>query len=585
VTLIILECTATDSSAELARLGRHLEGLVQSRKGLVREVLATTGSRVPDRNNAPPADIDETAAEGAIIYVERGQPSWLKDGPLEDVHHSLAVWFWRERFVAIRADGSLADAIQGWLDKSPRPQYKRIPPEILQGEFFQGEIKNLWLKGVHPRRSTMADSKYLGGPRLQDALSPLTDASFAPSAGKAELALDPAEPGLLNKVGCSPAKSSVWVKPATDFSELRSLTLAVLGLVAGAVARGVATSALPWLAVRHDGLGGVHSAFELVASSADEVGPGSSAELLDAARTLEVAELQVRGDPSSANFTVDVGLGGRIGGTVGCSATQSDGRIRLSFGVRGTPTDESLFKPVRDALQFTELITVHYESGHTVTEGAAWTHTLASTAFPKWVWHDFSGWTITAEKPDTKPALIHSLIGSSTDRSLFSWAADYFSHGYLTCDDGPGEVADFVHLDHDDTLSLIHVKAANSNHAKRGIAVQRYEAVIAQALKNVVYLDSERLCRALGATREYPTACWLDGRRLADRVEMLEYLGTRSSGAANRVVVLQPHVRMEAHRDSWSRQSAKVRLLDALLNGARGTVAGLGAELEVWGAK
>jgi hypothetical protein len=585
VTLIILECTATDGSAEIARLGRHLESLVKSRKGLVREVLATTGARRPDSDDASQSDIDGTAEDGAILYVERGQPSWMNDGPLEDVHHSLAVWFSRERFVAIRADGSLADAIQSWLDKSPRPQFRRIQPRILQGEFFQGEIKNLWLKGVHPRRSTMADSKYLSGPRLQDALSPLTDASFAPSAGKADLALNSAEPDVLSKVGCTPAKSSVWVKRAADFSELRSLALAVLDLVASAVARGAATSTLPWLAVRQDGLSGVHSAFELVASSADEVGPGGSPELLDAALTLEGAELQVKGDPSSANFTVDVGLAGRIGGTVACSATQVDGRVRLSFGVRGTPTDECLVKPIRDALQFTELLTVHYESGHAVTDGAAWTSPLASAAFPRWVWHDFTGWTITAEKPDIKPALIHSQTGSSADRSLFSWVADHFDEGYLACDDGPGEVADFVHLDHDDTLSLIHVKAASSNHPKRGIAAQRYEAVIGQALKNVVYLDPARLRSALGVTREYPTACWLDGRRLADRVEMLEYLGARSRTATSRVVVLQPHVRMEAHRDSWSQQSAKVRLLDALLNAARGTVTGLGAEFEVWGAK
>lgn len=585
VTLIILESTATDGSAELARLGRQLESLVKSRKGLVREILATTETRGPDPDDASQSDIDGTAEEGAILYVERGQPSWLKDGPLEDVHHSLAVWFSRERFVVIRADGSLADAIQGWLDKSPRPQYKRIPPEILQGEFFQGEIKNLWLKGLHPRRSTMADSKYLGGPRLQDALNPLTDASFAPSAGKSDLALNPAEPDVLNKVGCSPAKSSVWVKPAADFSELRSLALAVLGLVASAVARGVASSALPWLAVRQDGLTGVHSAFELVASSADEVGPGSSPELLEAARTLEVAELQVKGDPSSANFKLDVGLGGRIGGTVACSVAQVDGHVKLSFGVCGTPTDETLVKPVRDALQFTELITVHYESGHAVTEGAAWTSTLASAAFPRWVWRDFTQWAITAEKPGSQPALIHSQTGNSTDRSLFSWVADHFRQGYLACDDGPGEVADFVHLNHDDTLSLIHVKAANSDHPKRDIAVQPYEAVIGQALKNVVYLDPARLISALGVTRPYSTACWLDGRRLPDRVEMLEYLGTRPRTALNRVVVLQPHVRMEAHRDAWLQQSAKVRLLDALLNAARGTVTGLGAEFEVWGAK
>ena len=66
VTLVILECTATDISAEVARLGRHLEGLVKSRKGLVREVLATTTSGDSDPGDASQPSTDGTAEEGAI---------------------------------------------------------------------------------------------------------------------------------------------------------------------------------------------------------------------------------------------------------------------------------------------------------------------------------------------------------------------------------------------------------------------------------------------------------------------------------------------------------------------------------------
>jgi hypothetical protein len=376
----------------------------------------------------------------------------------------------------------------------------------------------------------------------------------------------------------------VWVGPTASYNEFESLARLILTMVAEAIATGVTSPALGVLATRQSNLSGVNSAFAITTSLPDDLSPDCAPEMRDAARLLEGAELEVYGKPNGPDFQVEVGLGGKIGGTLGCNVSADKGRVQLTFGIHGTPTDGQLVRPVLNALKFTELVTVHYESGHTVTEAAAWSHPLGMADFPNWEWHDFTGWDVTAEKPAKTPEEIHARIGEAGDRSLFSWVAGQLNTGFLTCDDGSGEVADFVHLDHDEALTLIHVKAAGSAHPSRRIAVQRFEGVVSQALKNVAYLDTDSLTQALASKRQYGVACWLDGERTADRSEMLDYLAVRSRRARSRVIVLQPHVRQADHEKSWAQRAGKVRLLDALLNGARGTVTGLGAEFEVWGS-
>ncbi|MDO8107066.1 hypothetical protein Q6348_07625 [Isoptericola sp. b441] len=589
VTFILLECTADEPRAEIGRLRGRIETFVNSGGRAERAIIATTKTDSEAPGNAPAgADPPETEAD-AIIFVERSGPSWARDSDLTDTNHGLAVWLSQERFVAIHADGFLADALQRWLDREPRPMFRRIHPSILEGEVFRGEVKNLWLRGVHPRRRTMADTKYLSGPGLQDALNPLTDSSFALGAGRAELALDSEQPDDRSPVGCSPMKSTVWVKQSADFHEFLSLARSILRLVADAVARGPTTSPLPWLATRLSDLSGIERAYALVASPADDVvgGTGASSGARAAASVLDDAELHVRPlGPATPDFLVDVGLHGRVGGTLRCSVSIRDAKVHLAFGFEGEPPDITIVRPVLDALEYTELLTVYYESGHALTSDAVWSSSLAESRFPAWEWMEFDGFNITREKPGSgQPDDVHSLTGSPGETSLFTWVVRALDSGYLTCDDGPGEVADFVHLANDETLSLIHVKAASSDRSGRGIAVQRFEVVVGQAVKNIAYLDPDKLIEALNRPRIAQPACWLDGARVPGRSEMLEFLGARSAHAPKRIIVVQPHVTMRAHEAAWMSSAMPVRLLDTLLNAARGSITGVGAEFHVWGAR
>ena len=92
-----------------------------------------------------------------------------------------------------------------------------------------------------------------------------------------------------------------------------------------------------------------------------------------------------------------------------------------------------------------------------------------------------------------------------TAGSLFCWIKncwnvnrDSGNSGWLACDDGSGELADFIHLDeHQGTLSLIHIKGASTSSPTRGISVGAYEVVVSQAIKNLRHLDRFYLAEGL----------------------------------------------------------------------------------------
>src|SRR5690606_13184391 len=83
--------------------------------------------------------------------------------------------------------------------------------------------------------------------------------------------------------------------------------------------------------------------------------------------------------------------------------------------------------------------------------------------------------------------------------------------GWLACDDGSMESADFIHLDGEGrTLSLIHVKGSGTASATRGISVTDYEIVVGQAIKNLRHLDRGLLIEKLeaGTDHQIATATW-----------------------------------------------------------------------------
>jgi hypothetical protein len=243
-------------------------------------------------------------------------------------------------------------------------------------------------------------------------------------------------------------------------------------------------------------------------------------------------------------------------------------------------------------------LSIRYESGHTISDGFIYEMKFRDQPFEEWDWVDLAGYDVSQEKPLSGKTVLFERIGESTDdqRSLFSWVAENFTDGWLACDDGAGEVADFIHIDDmkiPPVVTLIHVKGSGSSAVGREISATDYEVVCGQTVKNVRYLDGKNLAQELakpvgkGAKGEKFKATWHDGLRQPNRQGLIAAANALSSNHKRRVVVLQPRVtQSELTKSRTSATPAKqnrLHQLDALLLATQASLRSLGVELTVYG--
>jgi hypothetical protein len=581
-SIIVLRSTARDKQRSISQLIDFLKAPVQ-RPGKEPPVIVADGILAAD-------DAKLYRVDG-FIYRQDSRPSWAnRHAGFVDTRHSLALALTYKEFVAVYCENYLKGRLQRWLTSPPIPPFVRVPPEVFQGALLKGEARGLWLQGTHTRRATRPDTKNLSGQRLQDALNPLEDSSFAFSSARASLPPADSRQALTGSIGTTPKNAIIWGRATNDFDEFVEMALEALRLLEETINAGAElVRPFPILAVQSYDLSGVHGAFDLATTSADELSSalGAHDELIDAAQLLERALLEVRGRRDSADFVLDVGLNGIHCGTLQAVVRLESGAVRVRFGFHSEPTSLPEVRQVLDALRYSDqLIRIYYESGHMIDGRSIFQQQVQQHAFHHWQWADFTGYEITREKPiGSSPAEIHSRVGSDDDLSLFGWVVKTYSSGWLTCDDGPGEIADFLHIDNDGTLSLIHVKAAKSSAPSRRIAVGPYEIVASQAIKNLINLDPSRLRDRLESSPAPHPATWVEGVRVDGREDLLYALSCRSPRDQARVVIVQPHLSKVLYQRAGHlglmEETFRLNLLDTLLNSVRGSVASQGAELVV----
>lgn len=336
---------------------------------------------------------------------------------------------------------------------------------------------------------------------------------------------------------------------------------------------------------------GVVGAFDAYFSDPDDVRqlPGASVELVARAERLRDTIIDVVGTPSDAKFSLVVGDGGAESARLRCRPQMNGTNVSIDTGFEHNPGDPQTASEIRDAMGSGELVNVYYSSGHVISQNSIAFTRLEHARFKSWEFHDFTGFDVCREKPGALDQAGRDLaIGEDGDDSLFAWVVQTLKVGHLTCDDGPNEIADFVHLDPSGTLSLLHVKAAGKA-AHRRPAAGAYELVSAQAAKSLRFVrTTSELVRGLGRNPGSPT--WHDGVRVPDRSEMMKALASRPVSADAQVVILQPHLSKSSYDaavggsggGSTSIDLRRVELIETLLNAVRGDAVGLGADLFVW---
>ena len=340
----------------------------------------------------------------------------------------------------------------------------------------------------------------------------------------------------------------------------------------------------------------------------------------------------------------------------------------------GTRCFDTLYDPDYDR---GATLTIRYDSGHVIRGSRLFHLGWQDVLFDSWEWkfRPESGaqlFDATKEKPDTvkdedagtakrsvelpdrkKGLGWEETLGQAikSPGSLFEYlvvhAESLFAPAsgaewHLCCDDGPGEVADFIYFEPAaGRLYLIHIKAAESRLGKdkdksdadgksrdgraakggksssgdpaedgskkqRGLSVKAYEEVVSQATKNLRYLEVGNLAELLakGAAAKSPIAksSFRNGKGpLGDRKVILQALrGYGRRPWEKKVIVFQPHVR----RSVWDKAKEELRVtatpaagggfgpqsqinrllqLRTLLADAEVSCRRIGASFEVWG--
>jgi hypothetical protein len=601
LSAIVLECTAEDPEVSFGVLQRILMSPGRQRAEKKTRVVAFDELSVRSRDAIEGVDTLESLGIDQLAGLVRQvsmRPGWTDDdSEFIDTTHNLNVVVRRNRFIAVRVEGGLLDKLQRWLDKPPLPPLRRIAPKILESTFLMGEAKGLWLRGVHRRSTLRPDTKTTSGLRLQDTIDSIDDSSFVLGSARCHMPDNPDLAMLKGTIGSTLRNSQAWFKAMPDLRSYIRATAEILQLIEEVSNSGESNDeAFPLLAREVADLSEVFGAYEITPLDPEQmpsVARGDDAQA--AAGLLQEAALNVQAGSSSARFILDVGLGGVMGGSLAVKPKKTTHGYTLDIGFAGEPSSLELVQPVFDALNTADLLTVYYQSGHVYSGGRIWKQNTMIAAFPRWSFADFAGYCIDHEKPHglTAPQEIHDATGSLDDTSLFSWVVKNYSDGWLICDDGSDETADFLQISSEGTLRVIHVKASGSSSSGRQVSASAYEVVVSQASKNLIYMDKNRLAERLRVPTVAQPACWKDGERVADRAEFIEIMSARLSTDATEIVVVQPHVsemvykrvREEESDGTPSQNLLRLRLLETLLNSARASIVKAGADLTVIGSR
>jgi len=470
--------------------------------------------------------------------------------------------------------------------------------------FVNDEIRTLWLSGAHSRSAIKPDSKVLSGQELESALSPIGDQTYFFSSIRSTLGTDDDKIVL----GTSPGQSRIWLGPSKSWAAFETRLDTLLGIAQSYLMNPETYSPrVPVLAQYSDNLDDLGLPYDFALIVPENLSPDIDLDTEDRWFQLfaDTAIFEVTpSTDSNASFIIKTIFQGTELGTVEFTLKKlSSGKIVLKAEVISWEDGDTndVFKSFSTN---PELITVYFDSGHSFSRNRLIETRFRDQSFENWAWAEFSiddpvPTNITKEKPGSGSKFIIDEIGTDTDTSLFGYLVkgdDSISDlvpqsGWLICDDGSMESADFIHLDlskDPNVLSLIHVKGSGSDKPNRGISTGDYEVVIGQAIKNLRNTDKTNLIKKLTKEKgkKIGKAVWFDGEYQGTRDGFLIAFANVTENFQKRVIVFQPGVKQSVLNQLRANKAPdnkykRLQQLDALLLSAQSSCYELGAEFIV----
>ncbi|WP_315915599.1 hypothetical protein [Arthrobacter sp. lap29] len=570
----------------------------------------------------------EKFTEGSIegqgfVYRVQETPSWWR-GPsdstpngkryespiLSDVHHLVLLLKLKEVFAVYTSHPSDWRRIKRGIDDGRVSKIKLVPAELLNGAFTHNDwaMGAVWMKGLHNSVETKADSKQLTGLNVRSAIDPFGDQTYHFSSGRSKVPSGNDHETL----GLSPGKHRIWLGQSADFADFCERASWAMGLLSGATELATPIEQLAQPLSSLDKLGipdevswapqgdrdswppeTVEAVDLLDEMSIELVTTNSNIEKVEGGRRLDVVIKIIDQGASVADVTLEIQYSG----------TSSPVAMTVKRSI--SADDPSIWEVAVETIFLAEgWGKLRYGNGCVVSGDRAYLPHYSAKPFTAWTWVDsfsLDGIDVTKEKPTIgggtdKRKVDLDRIGKTGDDSLFAWIHKHWGRereGILLCDDGSGEIADFLHLakcdqDGESVLTLIHAKASKSADAGRGLSVSEYEVVVAQAVKNLAYASTETIVEKLRNLSKNARV-WVNGNRQDGASYFADQLKDRGHKVRLRIVVLQPHtlkIRYEIDpKAATASLKARHAQLSTLLLEAEAACRSIGATFNVYASK
>lgn len=580
-------------------------------------VVQTLKKRISQELRAEWLSHDHDDAHGGryitcFFYYQR-PPHWAPNSEVRETNYAyFSVGIANGYFVFHCSDNDVKEILLELLDADTFP-VRKISREVLNYAFIEGsDVKTLWLHGIHNRTSVKADSKALTGSNLRMALDPSGDQSYSYNSLRGNVELLRRD----RTFGVNLTESYLWLYRMNTWPEFLAACDALTEILRRANGK---TSSTPLETVSHpiSDTDTMIGAFDFSIVDAET----SGGTTFGAARISLLDKIDLEYEFDLIHQVVQDNL-------VRLRINHKQNGLRSYIGeihaepalVRGQLKFEATKVDVQRGqsgkldefariFSHPPLVRAWYDSGHVITGGGCYEVSYKTSPFTGMYWSDFSRFNVLKEKPN-RPAngAFLSNIGAVGEDSLFSWVYHALMRGtktrrlshlrmatgsdWLVCDDGSGEISDFLHattLDNHHHLTLIHVKASNSDRPTRLISVSAHDIVINQAIKNISSLNKANVVSALQsripANSTKPAWNIQNGViASAPASGFVNAISTWSAGRINfHVVIVQPHTLRAAFRNRGNTKPHGQ--LCTLLNSASHQIAGLGGVLTVVGAR
>lgn len=534
-------------------------------------------------------------------YNLMSTPTWLIGVNANNLERHVLISIIVKDYAAVYfSQKGMKDQVREWIEENHIDGVDTVDSSILNNIFVnEDKVKMLWLSGTHGRETFKADSKVVGGESVVDTLDPLLDQSYFMSAARTEVELDTRSASL----GVNPGKSSIWRGRCFGWEDFESKVVKLLDLInENTEGCDSPISILSYPVSNCNDVSGAYDFCILDPEALPEKGAERDHHLLEEIwenYSIEVDE-GVHGEQIYINIKY---LEEWIGST----------RLRLSMSKRKVKFEKidehikqgkkGIYEKFMRVFSHLELIKCWFSSGHALVGGMLFRTGYRDVRYEDFVWSKFDGYDIEKEKPYNSEGKV-DLTKIGYDNSLFCWVKNRWSgaysnianssqvsnrKGWLYCDDGSGEKADFIHLaevNGTHYLSLIHVKSAHTDSKDRRISVGAHDVVLSQAVKNLRYCSRKKLAVDLEARKENSQnkMCWHNDKSCSPD----DFLSTLRSLEDNnelkiRVVVIQPHTRKKYYEGLENRKSTIRCQLDVLLVSARVSIRSAGADFFIIG--